>query len=182
VATGWARRLAVFRRGDVPSTIIAGQMNRVIYASAWLLVTNTLAANSVATQMLTNAYSSDSSNRDELLADGWSFHREAGRRNCPQHRKSPTPPSVPSSPMTSPPGTLRIPCDIGDLYATGPYANNTRNSLFRSLPTNWVSTQLRLTFAPRPPRTISKSISDSTRTTTTTSAVGRQLQIPPTAR
>ena len=45
-----------------------------------------------------------------------------------------------------PPGVLRIPCDVGDIWQN---QNDTRNTLFRSLPTNWVSIRLRLaSFAP----------------------------------
>ena len=47
-----------------------------------------------------------------------------------------------------PPGALRIPCDVGDLWGTGTGVNNSRNSLFRSLATNWTSMSLALSFAP----------------------------------
>jgi hypothetical protein len=148
--TGWGSTF-----GGLPTVVLSPlpslpvQTNRVIYASAWLLVTNTLAASSVATQMLTNAYSFGFSNRDELLADGWSFiARLADGTARNTEITNPALGAVVSYDVA--PGTLRIPCDVGDLYATGPYVNNTRNSLFRSLPTNWVSAQLRLTFAPAP--------------------------------
>jgi regulation of enolase protein 1 (concanavalin A-like superfamily) len=43
------------------------------------------------------------------------------------------------------PGVLRIPADAGDLWAA---LNNTRNSLFRDIPTNWTSLRLKFSFAP----------------------------------
>ena len=56
----------------------------------------------------------------------------------------------------------RIPCDVGTIWSSpvqwtngtwpnlspNPLANQTRNSLFRSLPTNWVSLRLACSFAP----------------------------------
>ena len=42
-------------------------------------------------------------------------------------------------------GALRIPADVGDLWKA---ANDTRNSVFRDLPSNWTSARLKLAFAP----------------------------------
>jgi hypothetical protein len=148
--TGWGSTfggLPTVRLSPPPSLPV--QTNRVIYASGWLLVTNTLAASPLATQMITNAYSFGFNNRDELLADGWSFIAtlpDGTARNT--EITNPALGAVVSYDLA--PGMLRIPCDVGDLYETGSYVNNTRNSLFRSLPTNWVTAQLRLTFAPAP--------------------------------
>jgi len=43
------------------------------------------------------------------------------------------------------PGVLRIPADAGDLWAA---MNNTRNSVFRDVGTNWTSLRLKLSFTP----------------------------------
>lgn len=43
------------------------------------------------------------------------------------------------------PGILQIPVDSGDLWST---QNDSRNTVFRSLPTDWTSMRLSLSFAP----------------------------------
>ena len=43
------------------------------------------------------------------------------------------------------PGVLQIPVDSGDLWGT---QNNSRNSVFRSVPSDWTSMRLNLSFAP----------------------------------
>lgn len=82
------------------------------------------------------------SNRAGLLAGGWDFmaRTSAGSpRNTEQ-----TSGTVVSYDQVGHPGTLRIPADAGDLWAS---ANNTRNSIFRDLPSNWISVRMRLSFA-----------------------------------
>ncbi|HYR44570.1 MAG TPA: Ig-like domain-containing protein, partial [Terriglobia bacterium] len=81
--------------------------------------------------------------RASLLADGWDFlaHTVAGdARNTEQ-----TTGAVVSYDQMAHPGVLRIPVDTGDLWGS---ANNTRKSLFRNLPSNWMSMRLKLSFAP----------------------------------
>jgi len=132
-----------------PPPSLSVQTNRVICASAWLLVTNTATASPFASQMVTNDFSFRYTNRDDLLAGGWSFvatNPDGTARNTEITNSALG--AVVSYDVA--PGVLEIPCDIGDLYETGPYVNNTRNSLFRNLPANWLSVQLRLTFAPAP--------------------------------
>jgi hypothetical protein len=87
------------------------------------------------------------SNRYDLLADGWSFvatkPNGGGGRNT--EITNTTDGAVVDYNQANHLGLLRIPCDVGDLEAS---ANNSRNSLFRNLPANWISAQLRLSFAP----------------------------------
>jgi hypothetical protein len=81
--------------------------------------------------------------RASLLADGWDFlarTASGGIRDTEQ-----TNGAVVSYDQGAPPGVLRIPADLGDLWAAG---NNSRNSLFRNLPTNWLSLRLKFSFAP----------------------------------
>ena len=46
------------------------------------------------------------------------------------------------------PGAIRIPLDSGDLWLNN---NDSHNSLFRTLPTNWTRVELTITFAPTQP-------------------------------
>jgi len=81
--------------------------------------------------------------RTSLLAAGWDFNAvtaSGGIRNTEQ-----TTGAVVSYDQAAHPGVLRIPCDVGDLWAG---LNNTRNTLFRDLPANWTSIRLKLSFAP----------------------------------
>jgi hypothetical protein len=87
--------------------------------------------------------------RAALLADGWDFlarTANGGVRNTEQTNGT-VPPDV-SYNQAVHPGVVRIPADVGDLWAS---ANNTRNSLFRDLATNWSSVRLELAFAPSQP-------------------------------
>ena len=80
-------------------------------------------------------------NRTSFLAAGWDFLAisSAGvTRNTEQ-----TTGAVVSYNVA--PGVLQIPVDSGDLWGT---QNNSRNSVFRSVPTNWTSLRLNLSFAP----------------------------------
>jgi len=74
---------------------------------------------------------------------GWDFNAvtaSGGLRNTEQ-----TTGVVVSYDQVVHPGVLRIPADVGDLWAG---LNNTRNTLFRDLPSNWTSIRLKLSFAP----------------------------------
>ena len=78
-------------------------------------------------------------NRASLLAAGWDFQARTASgagRNTEQS----------SGAVVSYTGTaLQIPADHGDLWEG---LNNTRNSLFRDLPSDWTSVRLDLSFAP----------------------------------
>lgn len=79
----------------------------------------------------------DYQDRTELLADGWSFMAETAsgaQRNTEQSAGA----TVSYDQMLHP-GILRIPVDQGDLWGG---SNNSRNSLFRDLPADWVSIRL----------------------------------------
>src|SRR5208337_2928332 len=83
--------------------------------------------------------------RDALLADGWTFwatNSGAGRNT--EITDTNVGPVVQYEPPDNP-AVVRIPVDVGTILQT---ANNSRNSLFRSLATNWVSMRLALSFFP----------------------------------
>ncbi len=82
--------------------------------------------------------------RNSLLTDGWDFIAESasgGPRNTEQ-----TEGAVVSFDQELHPGVIRIPVDLGSLWLG---LNDTRNSLFRDLPTTWTSIRLKVAaFAP----------------------------------
>jgi len=91
----------------------------------------------------TNSFSFTYANRAALLADGWDFvARTAG--GAPRDTETTTG-AVVSYDQTAHPGMLRIPVEVGNMWES---ANNTRNSLFRNLSSNWSSVRLELTFTP----------------------------------
>ena len=78
--------------------------------------------------------------RTSFLAAGWDFLALSGgiTRNTEQ-----TTGAVVSYNVA--PGVLQIPVDSGDLWGT---QNDSRNTVFRSVPTDWTSMRLSLSFAP----------------------------------
>jgi glucose/arabinose dehydrogenase len=81
--------------------------------------------------------------RASLLTAGWDFLARTATgatRNTEQ-----TSGALVDYDQATHPGVLRIPVDTGDLWVDW---NNTRNSLFRDVPTNWTSLRLKLSFAP----------------------------------
>lgn len=82
-------------------------------------------------------------NKTELNAAGWSFIARTPTGSSRDTEQSTG--AVVSYDQASHPGTLIIPADIGDLWASGSGTNNTRNSLFRDLPSNWSSVRLLIT-------------------------------------
>ena len=129
---------------------LPAQTARVIHELTILIVTNTATAGPFVTQsqLTTNTSSFNYTNRDALLAAGWTFFGTNG--TSPRDTEYTAGAGGIDYNQTNHPGVLRIPCDVGDLWGTGANENNTRNSLFRNLPTNWLSVQLRLAFAPAP--------------------------------
>jgi O-glycosyl hydrolase len=122
------------------------QTDRIIPAGAVLTVTNAATASSWVTQWVTNEFAFAYDSRAALLADGWSFvatYPGGATRNT--EITDPAQGALISYDQAEHPGVLRIPCDLGDLWEG---ANNSRNSLFRSLPPNWVSLRLVLSFNP----------------------------------
>ena len=85
-------------------------------------------------------------NRLALLAAGWNFlaRNTNGTTRNTEITNGGTG-QVISYDQAAHPGVLQIPAGTGDLWLE---LNNTRNSLFRNLPTNWTSLQLDLSFAP----------------------------------
>ena len=121
---------------------ITGQM---VNEQDTLFVTNTAADGSLTVkQAVTNTFWFNYPDRASLLSDGWSYvatTAAGGARNTEI-----TNGAVVSYNQAAHPGVLRIPCDTGDLWGTGSLVNNTRNSLFRNLPTNWLTLQVAFSF------------------------------------
>jgi hypothetical protein len=114
-----------------------------------LSLTNT--ATSFVSQLLTNTIHFTYAGRSALTNDGWSF--VATRADgSPRDTENTNPPSLGGIDYDQNAHTncIMVPCDKGDLWdSLGNTSNNTTNSLFRTLPTNWVSLQLSLSFAPK---------------------------------
>ena len=109
------------------------------------ITANTSPAITVTTSFITNTTKFAYPNRDALLADGWTFW---ATNNGVGRNTEITDTNVGAVVQYEPPdnpAVLRIPVDVGTILET---ANNSRNSLFRSLATNWVSLRLALTFSP----------------------------------
>lgn len=77
------------------------------------------------------------SDRNSLILNGWDF---IARTAAGGSRDTEANPPV-SYDQVSHPGVLRIPVDLGDLSYN---FNNTRNTLFRDLPSNWTSIRLKI--------------------------------------
>jgi hypothetical protein len=139
-------RVYVFANPVWNRPVLPIQATQSVYVAAALVVTNTATPGLVASQLSTNTLSFSYTNRDALLADGWSF--TATQANGSPRKTEVTDPAqgaVVDYSQTNHPGVLRIPCDVGDLWGG---LNSTRNSLFRSLPTNWFRVELALGFTP----------------------------------
>jgi regulation of enolase protein 1 (concanavalin A-like superfamily) len=78
--------------------------------------------------------------RTSLLSGGWSFVAKAAAGTARNTEIVPGPPSADYN-QTTHPGTIRIQLGSGEIYGT---SNNSQNTLFRSLPTNWTSIRLKV--------------------------------------
>jgi hypothetical protein len=94
----------------------------------------------------TNIFNFTYASRQDFLVDGWDFiaRTAAGQPRNTETSLGTTPPDV-SFDQLAHPGVIRLPVGEGDLWAD---SNNTGNSLFRNLSSNWVSLQLNLSVAP----------------------------------
>jgi regulation of enolase protein 1 (concanavalin A-like superfamily) len=122
------------------------QTNLVLNQVAALTITNTAIDRPPAAQIVTNTLLFTYTDRNALLADGWSFlatQPDGSPRDTEITDAALG--AVVSYDQSAHPGVLRLPCDLGDLWAS---LNNTRNSLFRDLPANWLSVRLALSFSP----------------------------------
>ena len=144
--TPYVMFMATFKPSSGPANgpMLPPQGNQSIDALTTLTVTNTATeanTNPVTTSTILFTYT----NRAALLADGWNFiaTNNGVARNTEITNSADG--GVISYDQTAHPGTLRIPCDQGELISS---LNNTRNSLFRNLSSNWVSMRLALSFVP----------------------------------
>ncbi len=88
----------------------------------------------------TQLYNFTYPDRQSLMAAGWDFFAVSnvgGLRNTEE-----TSGAVVSYDQTAHPGVLRIPVDSGDLWGT--QTNSSDNTVFRTLPSNWTSIQLKI--------------------------------------
>jgi hypothetical protein len=128
---------------------LAGLGNAAVNELASFQVTN--AAVVVAPDLLTgwletNTMLFNYADRAALLADGWSFIGTAATGVPRDTEVTNASVGLVAYAQTNAAlgSVLRVPCDQGDLWSV---LNNTTNSLFREVPTNWVSARLRLSFA-----------------------------------
>jgi hypothetical protein len=130
-----------------PYPVLPDQPNCTVPQFTTLTVTNTATDGALAVyRIVTNSIRFTYASRDALLADGWSFfgtNPEGSARNTETAAGA-----VVDYDQVAHPGALNIPCDVGDLYGTSASVNNTRNSLFRSLPPDWQTVRLALNFGP----------------------------------
>jgi hypothetical protein len=110
------------------------------------VVTNTALSPALVSVFSTNAWLFSYSNRDALLADGWSFVATA-TNGLPRNTEitNLADGAVVSYDQTNHPGILRVPCDYGDLWNS---PNTSRNTLLRPLAANWVSVVASMDFFP----------------------------------
>ncbi len=134
-----------------PGPVLPVQPDRSLNEMTTLVVTNTAdyvpyVTNPPVITVTTNTYLFNYSGRNALLADGWSFIATLPG-GIPRNTEITNPAlgAVVSYDQIAHPGTLRIPCDLGDEWTT---ANNSRNSLFRALPADWTSMRLAIAFNP----------------------------------
>ena len=125
------------------------QADRSVNELTTLRVTNTtqvVAADLLGGWLGTNIITFDYTNRDALLADGWSFLATSPSGVPRDTEVTNASVGLISYAQTNDVlGTvMRVPCDTGDLWSS---LNDTTNHIFRALPTNWISTRLRLSFA-----------------------------------
>jgi O-glycosyl hydrolase len=118
------------------------QPTRFVRAGTLLVVTNAAIADSLVNRLVTNLFAFAYANRASLLADGWNF---LAAINGASRNTEITNPATGPAVVYNAAGPLTIPCDQGDLWGS---LNNSRNSLFRSLPADWLSIQLSCAFAP----------------------------------
>jgi O-glycosyl hydrolase len=123
--------------------ILPPQNNFEVTEGALLTVTNTAVSGSFVGRLTTSIYDFTYPNRQTFVYDGWSFVATQADGTT---RDTENIGSVVSYDQVAHPGLLRVPCDRGDLWGTDQM--DTRNSLFRNLPTNWLSLDLSLAFAP----------------------------------
>ena len=128
-----------------PWPVLPNQPDFTVRQSDTLTVTNTAVDGALTVNQIgTNTIAFNYANRAALLADGWSFY--ATNAGAPRNTEILTGAGAVDYNQALHPGVLNIPCDQGDLYGTA--YNNTQNTLFRSLPPDWQSVRLALTFAP----------------------------------
>ena len=125
--------------GSLSGPVLPLQGGQVVNALSTLMITNTAVVVNT-NQVTTNTIVFNYPNRSALTNDGWSFiatNPDGTPRNTETN---------PAVMYNQPPGTLAVPVDQGDLFGTS--FNNTRNSLFRNLSTNWVSMRVQLSLNP----------------------------------
>ena len=125
--------------GSLSGPVLPPQGSQVVNSLSTLVITNTAAVVNT-NQVTTNTIVFNYANRSAFTNDGWSFiatNPDGTPRNTETN---------PAVMYNQPSGSLAVPVDQGDLFGTS--YDNTRNSLFRNLPTNWVSMRVQLSLNP----------------------------------
>jgi hypothetical protein len=129
-----------------PWPVLPNQAARSVDELTAMVVTNTATDGSpTVSQVGTNTILFNYTDRAALLADGWTFIGTTGGGTDRNTEYTAGQGGIDYNQFAHL-GVLNIPCDQGDLLGTA--YNNTRNSLFRPLPSGWQSVSLALTFAP----------------------------------
>ena len=119
---------------------LPAQTDRTVNEQTTMVVTNTATVAGLSVRSITNRYDFNYSNREALLADGWDFI--AINNGAPRNTENTNPPGAISYNQDGP---LIVPCDKGDIFGD---MNSACNMLFRSLPADWLSVKLNLSFVP----------------------------------
>jgi len=127
-----------------PGPMLSSRPDLVVDEGIPLTVTNAASQTNVVStgsaSSSTNTILFTYNSRADLLADGWSFTATSPVGN-PRETEITNPAlgALVDYDQVAHPGEMRIPCDLGDLWAE---LNTSRNSLFRNLPPNWISLDL----------------------------------------
>jgi regulation of enolase protein 1 (concanavalin A-like superfamily) len=113
--------------------------------------TNPNVITNVFTPIVTNAFYLNYPNRNAFFADGWNFIEYSNGVVTDTEVLDTNVGVIAYAQTNATFGTvMRVPCDTGDLWDTTVQHlyNYTKNSLFRALPTNWMSMRLTCAFGP----------------------------------
>jgi regulation of enolase protein 1 (concanavalin A-like superfamily) len=130
--------------------VLPAQTNQVIDELTSVIITNTalnLTNQSRSGWITTNRIAfSDYTNSVSLLSDGWSFWATNGGVGRDTQITDTNVGVITFGQTNAAIGTaMRVPTNLGDPWSS---LNDTRNTLFRELSTNWLSTRLKLAFDP----------------------------------
>ena len=119
------------------------ELSQLIVTNKAINLTNQTRSGWIATNRTAFTYT----NRNALVADGWSFwatNNSGVGRNTEITNTNVS--SISFSQTNASLGTvMQLPCDLGDMWSS---LNDTRDSIFRSVSNNWMSARLKVSFDP----------------------------------